>query len=1645
MYKDIKIDPIQAIDLGGQIYNSSDTSLISSFDNQTYFDTGVDFIEYFIYDRNKNLLTTSYQHTTYQPTPEGIALDPIKDLEATAYTAGSYYTIYNFVRPLVNSSFINRYYISEISADRTEIRLNSNTIAPSLIIDGVTSLQLEIQSTSYYKDFYLNLGFNELFIANNIAVDYTDLDNPSVLIKLYEPLPDTIATKTECWVVDKIGDSVAYALTIQDILTNLDEKIYLKSANFTIPVANTVNNSTEYKSLSSLYSSPTASLTTQLKSLLVEKGAQLNIDYTDYNNFAFFSSVESRLENFAYKLQLLEQYEANKNIASGVLPSIAISASENTWETKINDIILNFDDYEYFLYYTSGSKSWPKNNSSKPYENTSTTSSIALSWLTEQLTSASYYDQQNNNALKNNIPLYLLEDDSNINYTIFIDMIGQHFDVLYSYTNAITEKYNADNRADYGISKDLIAEALRDLGVKLYESNLTDANLYNTYLGVDLDGNPTVNTGSEVINNIVIPTLSSSSIQTPLDAYNLLTVETYKRLYHNLPYLLKKKGTVEGLSTLINCFGIPDTLLQVNQLGNKDRNDLQSWNYWKDAYNYAATTSGSGYIEAPWLNLTPTNTTPKTIEFRFKTPGIPTQFSQSLLTVSTGSNYLGSQQFAVVLEYTGSGNISGSYEGSIPSPYREYGTVKLLDLVNNISTSIYLPVFNGDWWSVMLTEQSEGVNYRHTLYVKNKPYSGPDGNILGFQASGSTTGTAGWINQGYSGSNSGGLRLGNNTNITLLSKTYTPVTASFQELRYYTLPLMESTFNDYVMNPTSIEGSSLTGLSGSQNILLFRAPLGTDLRTETSSATYNSIHPAFSTIPSTASFTGPLGVPVNSYRYVGIVNYPSNVETIFYTQPNTGLRDINSVRVKQQTTQLPTSGDNLPPNQTLSPYIRVQQDSYLSSSVGLEINSAEIAFSPQNEINKDIVNELGYFNIGEYIGDPRSIRDSKYTELEDLKNSYFSKYQHKYNYKDYIRIIRYYNNLLFKIIKDFTPVRSSITTGVIIKQTLLERDKYVTPLPVYEDIQYTASIQPFPYSVETGSIESISGDSGGIYDSLTSSFNETYKTPEGPVTVLQNSNKEFYTGELNDTEITATTQSLLDNPLLSSSFVSGVDAYSSTLYKDYLADLNNVSSSRLSTKFFNLDYNAGSTTPLNLNNILNGSSTYAEVEDSNYNMSSSYAKVRYVGKQQTVAGVNLGKEIIVGSQRSYMAYYDWASSTLAEKSGSANFHIMYLIDEEGNIEQPTSDINSSPYLPNLTQNFSERSTVNVITYKPQLQGVGNEIIQTTSVVRPAKTLTTILYSDTGSNGLPYLGTGYKTTLQFAVPPGVYNKPFGFGASGGGTEGSSTFGFTASFQTVFLDEASGWNSSSNTYTVQETVPVRAVIDVSFDIENMAGVLNPVDVYLYKNSTRVASASVSITDPGTWTPSLQYNTYLQQGDVYYAIIQNNGTINYTSNFYINPLTASINVTAPYFTTGSNYTSVLTSSIALGALYGYYQQTPVVSNGTGSGFSNPELLTIQRGDEIRFEGKENKSYMVISSSFDPTTQKFYLFLNTPLYTAGTNIQYFSIRRYKDDPGLLILESPNTVSPTGPGFIVPDFMSDKLKANYSAIIKDFAQKNLI
>jgi hypothetical protein len=220
-------------------------------------------------------------------------------------------------------------------------------------------------------------------------------------------------------------------------------------------------------------------------------------------------------------------------------------------------VVSNFDHYERFLYYESGSNSWPKYNNTKPYRNQLSTTNESVLWYSNQIAEAISYDNTNYSSLIYSIPTYLREDENNENYLTFIHMIGQHFDNLWLYADAVTDKYDADNRLNKGISKDLVGEALKNFGVKLYTSNKSIEDLFSSFVGQGYVS------GSEIINNYITGSLIGSNTPIEPSSFDNYQKEIQKRIYHNLSYLVKTKGTERGLRALINCFGIPSNTIQV--------------------------------------------------------------------------------------------------------------------------------------------------------------------------------------------------------------------------------------------------------------------------------------------------------------------------------------------------------------------------------------------------------------------------------------------------------------------------------------------------------------------------------------------------------------------------------------------------------------------------------------------------------------------------------------------------------------------------------------------------------------------------------------------------------------------------------------------------------------------------------------------------------------------------------------------------------------------------------------------------------------------------------------------------------------------------------------------------------------------------
>ena len=558
-----------------QTYSPSDTSLINSVNITATFGGPNDYIEYYIKDLSNQVLSSTYNATQYNigsivdpvtGTTTALYLDPEADARARGYNRGVVNLKYNFFTRQLSSSPTQTFWIKEVSTSRTEIKVARQDLSNSQLQAAFTDFNSQLAADAYYPDFYLNFGSDIQIIGINAV--YIEEDGVGyVLFKLYEPLPLEFDVKSTFWVVTVAADPAEFNISIQAEPEAVQTSTALRGPNFKVAVNDRAGQTTPYYSYESLFSTTIPSSYQQLQSMMDEKGIQINVDYSDFHNFVHFSSITERIANFTYKAQLIESASAGLVATNTTSAKIALQAS-------IDSTITKFDGYEYYLYFTSASTAWPKQTSTPPYSLYSVTSSQVINWLgtidtvptattMSMFYSASQYDNNNKDLLQYATPSYLRDDSSNQPYLVFLDMIGQHFDNIWIYLKDVTNRFSAENNPFVGISMDQVADALRGLGVQLYTNTSISDNIYYSLLGINPDGSLLPPTGSEVITNYI-----TSSIETLPSTQ--ITNEYYKRLYHNMAYLLKTRGTERGIRALVTTFGIPNDVLRVHEFGGYD-------------------------------------------------------------------------------------------------------------------------------------------------------------------------------------------------------------------------------------------------------------------------------------------------------------------------------------------------------------------------------------------------------------------------------------------------------------------------------------------------------------------------------------------------------------------------------------------------------------------------------------------------------------------------------------------------------------------------------------------------------------------------------------------------------------------------------------------------------------------------------------------------------------------------------------------------------------------------------------------------------------------------------------------------------------------------------------------------------------------
>ena len=635
-----------------QTYSPQDVALISTALITANFSNTADYIEYFVKDLQGTVLGGSYYTTQYNigslvdpttGTTQQLYLDPERDVKLLGFDRGIVNVKYNFfTRQLLSAPDPSQnFWIKEVSTSRTELKAARQDLSNTALAEAFGVFNATLSADAYYPTFYLNFGDDRQVIGVN-AVYVEENGVGYVIFKLYEPLPVEFDVKTAFWVVTQVASPAEFNVTVDIIPEAIVDTAGIQGPNFKVSITDRIGQTTPYYNYTNLFATVVTSSFQQLKSLMNEKGIQINVDYSSFENFIHFSSATERLYNFVYKLQQIE------SASYGLTQNNTLQAKV-LLEAQVNSTIANFDGWEYYLYFDSGSTAWPKTNSTNPYILYSVTSSQARNWLGSVSTtptaatmsvywSASYYDDQNKDWLLYATPQYILDDSANAPYLTFLDMVGQHFDNIWIYCKDVTNRYNANNNPFVGVSMDQVSEALKSFGVQLYTNTSITDNLYYSLLGINQTGSnlpvtsnqygrivyesssiypsgstivsgtvvvPSTNaylsaslylppTGEELISRYVLtfpfPQTEGASLwDSPSSLYDTISVydgtgeavtdpfttlpgtqiqdEIYKRLYHNLPYLLKTRGTERGVKALIASYGIPSDILQVHEYG----------------------------------------------------------------------------------------------------------------------------------------------------------------------------------------------------------------------------------------------------------------------------------------------------------------------------------------------------------------------------------------------------------------------------------------------------------------------------------------------------------------------------------------------------------------------------------------------------------------------------------------------------------------------------------------------------------------------------------------------------------------------------------------------------------------------------------------------------------------------------------------------------------------------------------------------------------------------------------------------------------------------------------------------------------------------------------------------------------------------
>jgi len=539
---------------------------------------------------------------------------------------------------------------------------------------------------------YLHFGDEKMELVTNVRTDSNTFKIPpySAVYKLYKPLPEDIEIKDNVYIVKEILPQ--YTETIELVPFDQQEDVLVLKIPDTPEDASPITKrEVELKNYEELITNDSRLQDDIIDKYISgsEKPVTLNLDYSQYENYVNFSSAQKRLENFKYKI---EQIEENTALSSSFVGVTSGSGESLKFHRKIKNIKNNFDGYENYLYgdvstYVTSSMgeffnaSWPKTGSgtyNDPFVPVSSSHADFTSWYgnilgkTGQLYSASLYDTENSNRLVSLLPSHIGDDSDNSTFIDFMDMIGQQFDELWAYIKGLGDVTDRQSDLKEGFSSDLIYTLAKSLGWEAQDGkDLLDLSQAGFGQKAEGDG---------------FSLYTSGSLNSPNEVD--VSKEITKRLIASMPYLLKTKGTIGSLKGLLNCYGVPSTILRVREYGGLQQTNQRDAFEISRRFTKALGFRGAQYVSSSWADDSTTSRKPETVELRFRSV--------------SGSNQTLIQKddrWAIRLKDNGSSDNFGTVSFILSGSTGQ----------KEVSSSL-LPVFDGDYYSLMLKKRKVETN-----------------------------------------------------------------------------------------------------------------------------------------------------------------------------------------------------------------------------------------------------------------------------------------------------------------------------------------------------------------------------------------------------------------------------------------------------------------------------------------------------------------------------------------------------------------------------------------------------------------------------------------------------------------------------------------------------------------------------------------------------------------------------------------------------------------------------------------------------------------------------------------------------------------------------------------------------------------------